>query len=35
MRGIRFNFLKRLVDDAPKDKFLEVAQRACPQAGTS
>ena len=27
MRGIRFNFLKRLVDDAPKDRFLEVAQR--------
>jgi 2-pyrone-4,6-dicarboxylate lactonase len=27
MRGVRFNFLKRLVDDAPKDKFLEVAQR--------
>jgi 2-pyrone-4,6-dicarboxylate lactonase len=27
MRGIRFNFLKRLVDDAPKDKFLEVAAR--------
>ena len=27
MRGIRFNFLKRLVDDAPKDKFLDVAQR--------
>ena len=27
IRGIRFNFLKRLVDDAPKDKFLEVAQR--------
>ena len=27
MRGIRFNFLKRLVDDAPKDKFLEVANR--------
>ena len=25
MRGVRFNFLKRLVDDAPKDKFLEVA----------
>ena len=25
--GIRFNFLKRLVDDAPKDKFLEVANR--------
>ena len=27
MRGIRFNFLKRLVDDAPKDKFLDVAGR--------
>ena len=27
MRGIRFNFLKRLVDDAPKDKFLDVAAR--------
>jgi 2-pyrone-4,6-dicarboxylate lactonase len=27
MRGIRFNFLKRLVDDAPKEKFLEVARR--------
>ena len=27
IRGIRFNFLKRLVDDAPKDKFLEVAGR--------
>jgi 2-pyrone-4,6-dicarboxylate lactonase len=27
IRGIRFNFLKRLVDDAPKDKFLEVACR--------
>ena len=27
MRGIRFNFLKRLVDDVPKDKFLEVARR--------
>lgn len=27
IRGIRFNFLKRLVDDAPKDKFLEVAHR--------
>ena len=30
MRGIRFNFLKRLVDDAPKDKFLEVAKRLPP-----
>lgn len=27
IRGIRFNFLKRLVDDAPKDKFLDVATR--------
>jgi len=27
MRGIRFNFLKRLVDDAPKDKFLDVSKR--------
>jgi 2-pyrone-4,6-dicarboxylate lactonase len=27
IRGIRFNFLRRLVDNAPKDKFLEVAQR--------
>ena len=30
MRGVRFNFLKRLVDDAPKDKFLEVARRVAP-----
>jgi 2-pyrone-4,6-dicarboxylate lactonase len=27
IRGIRFNFLKRLVDNAPKDKFLDVAKR--------
>lgn len=27
MRGIRFNFLKRLVDNAPKDRFLDVAAR--------
>lgn len=27
IRGVRFNFLKRLVDDAPKDKFLEIAKR--------
>ena len=27
IRGVRFNFLKRLVDDAPKDKFLELAAR--------
>lgn len=25
IRAVRFNFLKRLVDNAPKDKFLEVA----------
>ncbi len=30
MRGVRFNFLKRLVDDAPKDKFLEIARRIAP-----
>ena len=27
IRGVRFNFLKRLVDDAPKDRFLEIAHR--------
>ena len=27
MRGIRYNFLQRLVDDAPKDRFLDVAAR--------
>lgn len=27
IRGIRFNFVKRLVDNAPKDRFLEVAAR--------
>jgi 2-pyrone-4,6-dicarboxylate lactonase len=27
IRGVRFNFLKRLVDDAPKDRFIEVAKR--------
>lgn len=27
IRGIRFNFLKRLVENAPKDKFLDVASR--------
>ncbi|HCB74986.1 MAG TPA: 2-pyrone-4,6-dicarboxylate hydrolase [Sphingomonas bacterium] len=30
IRGVRFNFLKRLVDDAPKDKFLDVARRITP-----
>jgi len=27
MRAVRFNFLKRLVDNAPKDRFLDVAKR--------
>ncbi|MGN6495744.1 MAG: amidohydrolase family protein [Tsuneonella sp.] len=27
IRGVRFNFLKRLVDHAPRDKFLEVSRR--------
>ena len=27
IRGVRFNFLKRLVDDAPKDRFLDIARR--------
>ena len=27
MRGVRFNFLKRLVDNAPKDQFLDLAGR--------
>lgn len=27
IRGVRFNFLKRLVDEAPKDRFLEIARR--------
>jgi len=27
IRAVRFNFLKRLVDDAPKDKFLDMARR--------
>ncbi len=27
IRGVRFNFLKRLVDNAPKDKFLDIAHR--------
>jgi 2-pyrone-4,6-dicarboxylate lactonase len=30
IRGVRFNFLKRLVDNAPKDKFLEIARRIQP-----
>jgi 2-pyrone-4,6-dicarboxylate lactonase len=27
MRAVRFNFLKRLVDDAPQDSFLDLAKR--------
>jgi 2-pyrone-4,6-dicarboxylate lactonase len=27
IRAVRFNFLKRLVDDAPKDQFIEIAKR--------
>jgi 2-pyrone-4,6-dicarboxylate lactonase len=30
IRGVRFNFLKRLVDNAPKDKFLDIARRIQP-----
>jgi 2-pyrone-4,6-dicarboxylate lactonase len=30
IRGVRFNFLKRLVDDAPKDKFLDISRRIAP-----
>jgi 2-pyrone-4,6-dicarboxylate lactonase len=30
IRAVRFNFLKRLVDDAPKDKFLEIGRRIVP-----
>ena len=30
IRGVRFNFLQRLVDDAPKDKFLDIARRIAP-----
>jgi 2-pyrone-4,6-dicarboxylate lactonase len=30
IRGVRFNFLKRLVDHAPKDAFLALARRIVP-----
>lgn len=30
IRGVRFNFLKRLVDNAPKDKFLKIARKIAP-----
>ena len=32
IRGVRFNFLKRLVDHAPMDAFLALAQRIVPLA---
>ncbi|TRW16784.1 amidohydrolase family protein [Glacieibacterium frigidum] len=30
IRAVRFNFLKRLVDNAPKDRFLDIARRIAP-----
>lgn len=30
IRGVRFNFLKRLVDHAPRDRFIEIAKRIEP-----
>jgi 2-pyrone-4,6-dicarboxylate lactonase len=27
VRGVRFNFVKRLVDFTPKDELMEIAQR--------
>jgi 2-pyrone-4,6-dicarboxylate lactonase len=30
IRGVRFNFLKRLVDHAPKDRFLALARKIAP-----
>lgn len=30
IRGVRFNFLKRLVDDAPREPLLELARRIAP-----
>lgn len=30
VRAVRFNFLKRLVDNSPRDKFLDVAHRIAP-----
>jgi len=30
IRSVRFNFLKRLVDHAPKDRFLDIAHRIAP-----
>ena len=30
VRGVRFNFVKRLVDFTPRDELLEIAQRIAP-----
>ncbi|MEO7761503.1 MAG: amidohydrolase family protein [Casimicrobiaceae bacterium] len=30
VRGVRFNFVKRLVDSTPKDELLEIAERIAP-----
>jgi 2-pyrone-4,6-dicarboxylate lactonase len=35
VRGVRFNFVKRLVDAAPKDELAAVAAKIAPWAGTS
>jgi len=35
VRGVRFNFVKRLVDFTPKDELLEIAGRIAKWAGMS
>ena len=30
VRGVRFNFVRRLVEFTPKDELLEVAERIAP-----
>ncbi len=30
VRGVRFNFLRRLVDSSPKDQFIRIAERIAP-----
>src|SRR6185369_16576342 len=30
VRGVRFNFIKRLVDFTPKDELIEIAERIAP-----
>jgi 2-pyrone-4,6-dicarboxylate lactonase len=34
VRGVRFNFVKRLVDFTPKDELMEIAGRIARWAGT-